>query len=80
MTAWFLLESRQRYPGIVFADWTTVAGLKFDVNDNGLSYNWNDDDAASNFKSDSEYRCFSGHVALIVQPDQAFSASGRRGF
>ncbi|MSU62812.1 MAG: hypothetical protein EXS31_10515 [Pedosphaera sp.] len=75
MTAWILAAGTQaKNAGIVFCRaGTTVAGLKFDVNDpNGLSYNWNDDDAAFNFKSnlvvpDFQW-CF---VALIVQPDQA---------
>src|SRR4030095_4169540 len=75
ITAWILADAIQtNNAGIVFCRAaTTVAGLKFDVNDpNGLSYNWNDDDAAFNFKSSlavpvSQW-CF---VALIVQPDQA---------
>jgi Concanavalin A-like lectin/glucanases superfamily/Immunoglobulin domain/Immunoglobulin I-set domain len=75
MTAWILANAIQtNNAGIVFCrGGTTVAGLKFDISDpNGLSYNWNDDSAAYNFKSSlavpvSQW-CF---VALIVQPDQA---------
>ncbi len=75
MTAWILAAGRQENnAGIVFCRaGTTVAGLKFDVNDpNGLSYNWNDDDAAFNFKSSLTVPVFRWcFVALIVQPDQA---------
>ncbi|MBI3416523.1 MAG: immunoglobulin domain-containing protein [Verrucomicrobia bacterium] len=75
MTAWILAAAIQtNNAGIVFSrTGTTVAGLKFDASDpNGLSYNWNNDTIASNFKSGltvpvSQW-CF---VALIVQPDQA---------
>lgn len=75
ITAWILASGIQaNNAGIVFCRaGTTVAGLKFDVNDpNGLSYNWNDDDAASNFKSSLAVPVFQwAFVALMVQPDQA---------
>jgi hypothetical protein len=75
MTAWILADAIQtNNAGIVFCRaGTTVAGLKFDVNDpNGLSYNWNNDDAAYNFKSSLAVPVFQWcFVALIVQPDQA---------
>lgn len=75
ITAWILAKAIQtNNAGIVFCRaGTTVAGLKFDVNDpNGLSYDWNNDSAAYNFKSSlivpvSQW-CF---VGLIVEPDQA---------
>jgi hypothetical protein len=75
MTAWLLAsETEANNAGIVFSrGGTTVAGLKFDVSDpNGLSYNWNADDAAANFKSGLTVPIFQWcFVALIVQPDQA---------
>ena len=75
ITAWVLANAIQtNNAGIVFCrSGTTVAGLKFDLNDpNGLSYNWNNDSAAANFKSSLSVPV--GHwafVAMIVQPDQA---------
>jgi hypothetical protein len=75
MTAWVLADTTQtNNTGIVFCrSGTTVAGLKFDINDpNGLSYNWNDSDAAKNFKSSLTLPIFQwAFVALMVRPDQA---------
>jgi hypothetical protein len=75
ITAWILADTIQtNNTGIVFSrSANTVAGLKFDVNDpNGLSYNWNDDTAASNFKSSLTVPVFQWcFVGLIVQPNQA---------
>ena len=75
ITAWILAsEIQATNAGIVFSRaGTTVAGLKFDVNDpNGLSYNWNADAAAANFKSGLAVPVFQWcFVALIVQPEQA---------
>jgi hypothetical protein len=75
ITAWILANSIQpANAAIVLShEATTIAGLKFDINDpNGLSYNWNGDPAAANFKSSLAVPtlqwCF---VGLIVQPDQA---------
>ncbi|HTI69978.1 MAG TPA: LamG-like jellyroll fold domain-containing protein [Candidatus Limnocylindria bacterium] len=54
ISAWVNANDTQaKNTGIVFTrTQNSVAGLKTDVNDpNGLAYNWNDADAASNFKS-----------------------------
>ena len=75
ITAWIKPDGIQsNNTGIVFCSaGTTVAGLKFDVNDpNGLSYDWNNDSAAYNFKSSLAVPASSwSFVAMIVQPDQA---------
>lgn len=75
ITAWILASGiQENNAGIVFSrQGTTVAGLKFDINDpNGLSYNWNADNATFNFKSGLTVPEFQwSFVALIVQPDQA---------
>lgn len=75
MTAWIFCGGIQsNNTAIVFSRaGTTVAGLKFDVNDpNGLSYNWNADSAAFNFKSGLAVPVAQwSFVALIVQPEQA---------
>ena len=73
--AWILANAIQtNNAAIVFnRSGTTVAGLKFDINDpNGLSYNWNADKAASDFKSSLTVPVGQwAFVGLIVQPDQA---------
>jgi hypothetical protein len=75
ITAWILANAIQtNNTGIVFCRaGTTVAGLKFDISDpNGLSYNWNADKGASDFKSSLTVPVGKwAFVGLIVQPDQA---------
>jgi hypothetical protein len=75
ITAWVLAAAIQtNNAGIVFCrSGPTVAGLKFDLSDpNGLSYNWNADSAAANFKSSLTVPVSQwSFVAMIVQPDQA---------
>lgn len=76
MTAWVrptTVESNNAAMVFCRVGSTTVAGLKFDVADeNGLSYNWNNDLAASNFKSGLTVPANEwSFVALVVQPERA---------
>ena len=66
ITAWiFTAGIQSNNAAIVFCrSGRTVAGLKFDINDpNGLSYSWNADTAASNFKSGLAVPVANGHLS-----------------